>query len=256
MFNVPAFVFIAFVYSFSISALAAPKTVAIAADSWCPYNCDQTSRDPGFMVAIARDILSAAGYKVTYTNLPWTEAMNEVLSGRLDAIIGASVGEARNFKLAGEPLGENKTCFYTRMEDPFLFKPGATLTGRRLGVASGYLYGDDIDHYIKENRDDYNLVQIVTGDKPLLQNIRKLKERRIDTLIENRLVMEFSIRKYRVDGFRLAGCEDPTSLHIAFSPKRDDAGRLAEVINSGIREFRKNGRLAAILASYGVPDWK
>ena len=115
MFNVPALVFIAVVYSFSISALAAPKTVVIAADSWCPYNCDQTSRDPGFMVAIARDILSAAGYKVTYTNLPWTEAMNEVLSGRLDAIIGASVGEARNFKLAGEPLGENKTCFYTRM---------------------------------------------------------------------------------------------------------------------------------------------
>lgn len=236
--------------------IAGPKSVVIAADAWCPYNCDDTSREPGFMVDFAREILSAAGYQVTYKNKPWSEALAAVQSGRLDAIIGASAGEARELVLAGEPLGENKTCFYTRVEDPYRYLPGVALTGRRLGVASGYLYGDLVDQYVHEHRSNYNLVQIVTGDKPLLQNIRKLKERRIDTLIENLLVMEFSMRKYRVDGIRLAGCDAPTSLHIAFSPKRDDAGKLADMMNQGIRNLRQTGKMAEILARYGLKDWK
>ena len=67
--------------------------------------------------------------------------------------------------------------------------------------------------------------------------------------------MDFSMAKYRVEGLRLAGCERPTSLYIAFSPKREDHGRLAEAMNVGVRTMRKNGRLATILARYGLTDW-
>lgn len=241
---------------FTSPVLASGKTVIIEADSWCPYNCAQTSREPGFMVDVAREILGSTGYKVIYRNQPWTIAVGNVAAGRADAIIGASASEAKEFVLAGEPLGQNTTCLYTRVDDPFVYKAGTPLVGRRIGGASGYLYGDMIDKYIAENRSKYDLVQIVTGDKPLLQNIRKLKDLRIDTLIENQLVMEFSTKKYRLDGVRLAGCDEPSSLHIAFSPKREDAGRLADIMNQGIRDLRRNGRMAAILAKYGVKDWK
>ncbi len=234
---------------------AVNKTVVIAADAWCPYNCDEKSQEPGFMIDLAREILGAVGYKVTYHNQPWTDALSDVAAGKIDAVVGAGASEAKNLTLAGVPLGENQTCFYTRQDDLFQYQVGMSLSSRRVGVISGYVYEKSIDKYLLENRADYNLVQIATGDKPLLQNIRKLKARRIDTLIENMVVMDFSMAKYQVEGLRLAGCERPTSLYIAFSPKREDHGRLAEAMNVGVRTMRKNGRLATILARYGLTDW-
>jgi polar amino acid transport system substrate-binding protein len=241
---------------FSAPAFAERKTVIIAADAWCPYNCDEKSGKPGFMIDIAREIFGDNGYSVIYQNQSWTTALSNVTSGKIDAIVGAAAVEARDLRLAGEPLGENQTCFYTRTDDLFQYKAGMSLKSRRVGVISGYLYGTAIDQYLAKSRADYNLVQIVTGEKPLLQNIRKLKARRIDTLVENKIVMDFSMGHYRVDGLRRAGCEAPSSLYIAFSPKREDAGHLAEMINIGIRSMRKNGKMASILGSYGLTDWK
>jgi len=235
---------------------AGNKTITVAADAWCPYNCDERSREPGFMIDIARDILSASGYVINYKNQSWASAMTDVASGKVDAVVGAGESEARALVLAAEPLGENKTCYYTRTDDLYQFKVGGSLASRRVGVISGYLYGDPLDAYIAANRANYNLVQLVTGDKPLLQNIRKLKDRRIDTLVENMVVMDFSQRKYKVDGIRLAGCEGPVPLYIAFSPKREDAGHLAELMNEGIRSLRKKGRINEIMVRYGLKDWK
>ncbi|MEI6397916.1 MAG: transporter substrate-binding domain-containing protein [Pseudomonadota bacterium] len=237
-------------------SFAGNKTITVAADTWCPYNCDEQSREPGFMIDITREILAASGYTVNYKNQSWASAMTDVASGKIDAVVGAGESEARALVLAAEPLGENNTCYYTRSDDLFKFKVGVPLSTRRVGVISGYLYGDPLDQYISANRANYNLVQLVTGDKPLLQNIRKLKARRIDTLVENMVVMDFSTRKYKVDGIRLAGCEGPVPLYIAFSPKREDAGHLAELMNQGIRDMRKKGRINEIMARYGLKDWK
>lgn len=234
---------------------AANKTVLISADAWCPYNCDDSSQEPGFMIDLAREILGQSGYTVVYRNQAWKTAMADVASGKIDAVVGAGAIEAKDLTLAGVPLGENQTCFYTRMDDLFQYKPGMSLVSRRVGVISGYLYEDSLDQYLLKNRADYNIVQVATGDKPLLQNIRKLKARRIDTLVENMVVMDFSIAKYRVDGIRLAGCEVPRPLFIAFSPKREDSHRLADAMNEGMRVLRKNGRLSTILARYGLTDW-
>ena len=237
-------------------SFAGNKTITVAADAWCPYNCDERSREPGFMIDITKEILGAAGYTVNYKNQSWASAMTDVASGKVDAVVGAGEAEARRLVLAAEPLGENKTCYYTRSDDLFNFKVGRPLSKRRIGVISGYLYGDPLDQYVAANRANYNLVQIVTGDKPLLQNIRKLKARRIDTLVENMLVMEFSKSKYNVEDIRLAGCEGPLPLYIAFSPRREDAGHLAELMNEGIRNLRKKGRINEIMVRYGLRDWK
>jgi len=237
-------------------SLPSAKKILVVADPWCPYNCDQSSHDLGFMVDVAREVLSAHGYEVSYLNMPWLDAMRASRSGQADAVIGAGPSEAKDMVLAGEPLGQNKTCLYTRSDDPYQYRPGQSLKGRRLGVASGYLYGDGLDQYIDANRAEYNLVQFAGGTKPLLENYRKLVDRRIDTVVENFLVMEFSVRKYRLTGVKLAGCDEASTLHIAFSPKRADSGHLAELINQGVRDLRRSGRLKEILARYNTTDWK
>lgn len=253
----------AFFFACAISDVSTAKPLSLSArrlvvvaDTWCPYNCNPSSDDAGFMVDIAREILAHEGYETAYRTMPWTDALTATMSGQADAIIGAAPNEVKSMILAGEPLGQNMSCLYTRLDDPYRYKRGISLEGRRLGAAIGYLYGGVIDQYIDANRSEYSLVQLSGGNKPLLDNYRKLSDRRVDTLVENYLVMEFSMKKYRFTGIRLAGCDEPTSLHIAFSPTRPDAFKLAEMINEGIRHMRSSGRLKEILSRYNTGDWK
>jgi polar amino acid transport system substrate-binding protein len=97
---------------------------------------------------------------------------------------------------------------------------------------------------------------MVTGEQPLLINIRKLESRRVDTVIENMQVMDYSLRKYRISGIRLAGCDAPTPIYMAISPKRDDAGKVASMLAIGIRKMRQSGKMRELLARYGLSDWK
>ena len=241
---------------FSPVTLAAPIPLVIAADAWCPYNCEATSHDRGFMIDAASEILGKYGYEVIYRNSPWTNAIRDVANGHVDAVVGAGSAEAKDLVTAFEPLGINKTCFFTASERNFRYTGVTSLNAVRLGVIAGYLYGELIDRYIEEHRIHYNRVQLVTGDKPLLQNVKKLQAGRIDALAENEMVMSFSTRKFNINGLRNAGCEKETALYIAFSPKRSDAKRLAELMNGGMPELRRSGKFKAILKRYGVNDWK
>ena len=232
------------------------KNLVIVADEWCPFNCAMESLDQGFMIDMAREILAAESYNVVYRTQAWTNALDNAAKGKVDAIVGASRDEAAGLIIVEEPLGENKNCFYTAVDDPFVYRGEMNLATRRLAVAAGYLYGQPLDEYIDKHRSNYNLLQLATGDHPLLQNIRKLKARRVDTVIENSHVMDYSLRKYRISDVRLAGCDAATPLFMAISPSRDDAGKLASVLAKGIRRMRQVGKMRELLARYGLSDWK
>jgi polar amino acid transport system substrate-binding protein len=246
----------AFFCAVTPNASAESRKIVIVADDWCPFNCGDSSRFQGFMIDAMREAFAKSNYQVEYKNLPWADAINSVANGKNDAIVGASLDEAKDLVAAIEPIGENKTCFYTRGDDPFRYNSYQDLLKRRLGVIHGYLYGTALDSYIVRNRHDSNVVQIVSGDKPLLKNIQRLSGRRVDTIVENMAVMNYSTQKFLITGIRLAGCDEPSTLHIAFSPKRPDSQKLADIASQEIKALRKSGRLQDILARYGLKDWK
>jgi polar amino acid transport system substrate-binding protein len=208
------------------------------------------------MIDAMREAFAKSNYQIEYRNMPWADAIAAVSQGTFDAVVGASLDEAKDLVAAIEPIGENKTCFYTRADDPFHYRGYEDLLRRRLGVTYGYLYGTVLDNYIARNRHDSNVVQLVGGDKPLLKNIQRLTGRRVDTIVENMAVMNYSTQKFLIKGIRLAGCDEPSTLHIAFSPKRPDSRKLADIASQEIKALRKSGRLQDILARYGLKDWK
>jgi hypothetical protein len=56
---------------------------------------------------------------------------------------------------------------------------------------------------------------------------------------------------------RDAGIVPPTSkVFIALTPKYANAADLAKTLSNSIVQLRKSGKLAKILESYGVKDWK
>lgn len=242
--------------SFVLSASAFGKVLTIAADTWCPYNCDASSRERGFMIDVVSEVLSKHGYSVSYRNESWTKALQEVQDGAVDAVVGAGSTESEKLVVAKEPLGVNKTCFYTLAGSGWKYTGVGSLSDVRLGVIAGYLYGGETDLYVDKTRTNYEKLQLVTGDKPLLQNVKKLQAGRIDALVENEMVMTFSSHKFALLGLRNAGCDKEMPLYIAFSPKHAESKRLAEYVNQGIPELRRSGKLKAILARYGVKDWK
>jgi polar amino acid transport system substrate-binding protein len=234
---------------------AAPKTLHVAADAWCPYNCEATSRDRGFMIDMLAEILADKDYQVSYKNVAWTQAMDSVKSGTLDVIVGAGASEAKDLIVPKTPFGVNKTCLFASYTSPLKYTGVASLKTMRVGVIGGYLYGEAIDQYIESQRIHFDRVQIVTGDKPLVQNVKKLQAGRIDVLFENAMVMDFSSRKFGFAGLKNIGCERESPLFVAFSPKLPEAQQIVSYLDQVIPQFRLSGRLEKILNRYGVKDW-
>ena len=232
------------------------RTLVLAADVWCPYNCEATSKDRGFMVDIVAEALTSKGYKIDYRNMSWTTAMDDALAGRIDGVIGAGASEAKDLVTTKEPLGINKTCFYAKSDSRLVFKGLENLPQMSLGVIAGYLYGSGIDKYIDENKINFKKVQLVTGDKPLLQNVKKVQAGRVDALVENEMVMNFSFLKFNIEGLKSIGCDKETPIYVAFSPKATDSKVIAETIDKKMVEFRRSGALTKILRRYGAKDWK
>jgi polar amino acid transport system substrate-binding protein len=49
---------------------------------------------------------------------------------------------------------------------------------------------------------------------------------------------------------------DPNPLYIAFSPSDPRSPAYAALLSEGVVRLRASGRLAAILARYGLADWE
>jgi polar amino acid transport system substrate-binding protein len=54
----------------------------------------------------------------------------------------------------------------------------------------------------------------------------------------------------------LAGCISPVKLYVAFSPHNPNSKVYAEILSKKMIDLRKSGKLAKILAPYGLKDWK
>ena len=57
------------------AAGAAIRRVILAADPWCPHNCLAGAPQEGYMVDIAREIFTAAGYEFDYQNFGWARSL-------------------------------------------------------------------------------------------------------------------------------------------------------------------------------------
>ena len=104
------------------------------------------------------------------------------------------------------------------------------------------------------------VIQAVTGDDALLRNLEKLRNKRLDAVVEDQAVLAYTINEKNWQShYKDAGCErsvTPSGLHIAFSPKHPKAREYAKLLQDEVTAMRADGRLKALLAKYGVPDWQ
>ncbi len=232
------------------------EELVIVADPWLPFNGGIDDPHPGYLIEIAKAVFEPAGTKVVYKNVNWARAVEDARQGKVDAIAGAFVSDAPDFVFPKEPLGIVENHFYVKKESPWRYQGISSLEKISLGVINGYSYGS-LDDYVSKNKNNFERIQMVSGENALEQNIKKLMAGRIDAVVEVKSVFQYLI-KNRPEAAALvdAGGLPRIEVFIAFSPSHPQSKKRAEFLSQGVQSLRKNGRLKTILESYDLKDWK
>lgn len=224
-------------------------TITLVADPWCPYNCQPDSAFPGILIEVAQRAFERSGHAITYKTMPWTRAIKSVRVGRYDGIVGTGPEETPDFVFTDREILSVDHTFFVRRDDTWRYRDLASLARRKLGVVSGYSYGDLHHRYVQPHAEDADRVLIVTGSEPLERLLEFLVVRRIDTLIEDRTAFRYNLRgREALALVKPAGVFAKETIYIAFSPANERAPEYARILS---RYIAGNGaEIDAIIGRY------
>ncbi|SLM28003.1 ABC transporter, periplasmic domain [Desulfamplus magnetovallimortis] len=250
--------FVTLVVMIILSTAANAEKISLVADEWPPFNGVPNSENEGFIVDVARSVFENNGIEVSYETLAWKRAVEMVREGYNNGLIGASKTDAPDFVFPSEELARNCISFYVRKDTSWRFTDRSDIERVALGVIAGYDYRRWLLDYIQDNQDNFDKVQVITGQNPLQRNIMKLIDGRIDAIVDNEAVIVNVAGKMGVSNqITLAGYGTEVSyIYIAFSPKLPESKNYADILSKGIDILRASGGFKKILTKYGLTDWK
>lgn len=235
-----------------ISVCVSAEKVVIAADRWCPYNCEPGSLLPGYMVEITRKAFAQENIEVEYRVLPWSRALLYANEGRIAGVIGAVESEVKGLSITDNHLGYTRSVFFTYAESPWQFSTIEALAfeGKKIGVIKDYDYSDEFTEFARlYGRQLY----VVVGEDPLPDLVRLLGLKKLDAIIEDEFVFYYMLQKlgHAREAFKSAGATGPTQpLYVAFKNPEH-----ARILDLGILRLRESGEFDAILRKYNLADW-
>jgi polar amino acid transport system substrate-binding protein len=246
-----------FLFSLSTFNSLHAEVITMRTDLWCPYACDPKSVRPGFMVEIAREVFQKHHHTINYDVMNWPRAVADVKSGKYDALVGCSKTDVKGFVIPKIPTGIMESYYWTLKADPWFYKGMDSLKSKKIGVINDYTYGEAVDSLIQKKNPAF--VE-VSGQDPLIRLIHMTEFKRIDGFVENPLVLYYNLENIKKDKtiFKISSpdmASDP-DLFIAFSPLNPKSKEYARILDEGMVEMRRSGKLKLILAKYGVLDWK
>jgi polar amino acid transport system substrate-binding protein len=242
------------------AAPTTPRVVTICSDPWMPYAGESgAGADEGYVVALARAALQRGGYQVRYVVAPWSRCIADVQAGRWDAIACVDAREVPDAVYPEEPVGETRPSFFVRRDSKWRYQGLASLEEIRLGAIQGYAYADEVDGWIKAHAGDDRHLFLASGTEPLRRLFEMLEAGRLDAIIESPLVAAWTAHRLgRPSGpLREVGVVGPlVPIYLAFSRRTPDGAALARAFDAGLRALRAEGKVAPLLARYGVPAWQ
>lgn len=229
------------------------QSVVIAADPWCPHNCEAGSDHEGYMIDIAREAFGLAGIDVEYVNMSWARALQQARDGYIDAVVGALPGDAPDFVFPEAAIGYSKIALYTHPDNNWQYSGIDSLGQFTLLAINGYAYSPELDSYIEKYQEDPERIWVLSGPAPLSRAIELLHQKRSDVFPEDRYVMQWELKKDgSAESLRMATVIHESPLYVAFSPVGTDSLELAALLSEGAKALQSTGRVAEILARYGL----
>lgn len=229
--------------------------ITLAADIWCPYNCDPQSDKPGYVVEVATRIFNRAGYRVDYQVMPWARTLQSVDRGTLTAAIGTTPYELPTGLFPAQEIGRFSGHLVIPRTAAWRYHGDESLAGKRIGVVNGYDYGS-FNRFIERNRGSDRL-QVLSGDDAINRGLAMVVRQRLDAYVEDRNVASYTIEQLRLGEQLVVGDSvgTPIKLYIAFSAKLPQSRRYLQILDEGVAAMRASGELVQILDRYGIKDW-
>lgn len=230
-------------FTFALSFFCYPwaclaRDVVFAFEVYPPYEYREGGRLVGTDVNIIREVCRRLDLRSVFRELPWSRALAEAKSGKVDAIFSlVKTAEREQFLFFPEEyLSFEQFIFLARRGDAISLAGPPDFQGKRIGVCTGYSYDPVFDADGSFEREES------LNDE---QQLRKLAGGRMDLAIMNRQVFHYTARKlgmtelFKVMPYEL---ESKHYMYVAFSKAHGESGRsLAEQFNRTLKAMKSEG---------------
>ena len=231
-------------------AAQADDTVQITNGEWPPY-LSENLPGHGKVTQIVTEAFSIAGVSAEYTFFSsWARALVEAEKGSRwsGSIVWAKTDEREEKFLFSDPILVLEDNFFYLKGKQFDWDTVEDLKEERIGLTRSYYYGELIS--AAEQRGQLNISYANTD----INNFLKLLNYRVDlvgvatdvgyALIKKNLTPEqVALVTHHPKPFRT------NSYHLLISRRVENADKLIEIFNAGLKTLRENGRYREILES-------
>ena len=232
------------------------KTLVIAGDDWCPYNCRQGAKDEGFLVELARKAFYIYGIDVEYRVMSWSQALEEVSMGNIDAIFGVSNPNISKLVSTKLPIEYSISRAYTKEGSSWIYDGIGSLRGKKLGIILDYEVDESINQYIGSNYAKYpSLFAIEEGVDAVAKSINNLNNKQIEVFIEDERVVKYYTKNMNLtENIKNAGRVSKVKLpiYIAFSSKTNDVKKYISRLEEGIASLKATGEYNDLRRKYDM----
>lgn len=228
-------------------ALAEPLKIVSAA--WPPYIYEDAGQLKGVDYDVTNQVLKQLGYTASWQLLPWRRALHDTASGRADAILDISPTPQRQeqYVFPSEPLSSSESVLFYHQSQPRPFATLQDLSGLRIGVTAGYVYGSP-DFM---NADYFSREPAPSNEASLLMLMRG----RVDMVLMNQRAGLFTLREL---GLQEQIKHHPLTvssaqLFLAFHPS-PELRLLAERFSTALSSYKGSSEYLQILQRYGLSE--
>lgn len=227
------------------------KKVTVVNDPWPPYAIGNPGETPtgGMIVDLVNEIFKRLHIEVEFTLYPWERVLKLAKEGNRDCIAFAGKNAEREQWLAyTDPLYVDRQLLYYRAdrEKPFAWQTPEDFKGLKLGLTTGFNYGDELPKAIEALKLD---VDYVKNDE---QGFEKLLRGGFEVFICAEPAAEAIFKKTPRYQGKFKTVPKPYSEHISYMafPKQVPAATLVPAVNRVLAELKADGTYAKLLNKY------
>jgi len=232
------------------------RSLVLAGDYWCPYNCLPDSKLPGYLIELIRRALYIYRIDIEYRMMSWSEAINLAEKGKIDGIVGISNVKGRNLITTKLPLEYSLTDAFTRNDTEWVYDGLHSLRGRRVGIILDYVIDEAINNYVGINYPiNPGAFSVQEGKNAVIESIADLIDGESDVYLEDSRVVKRYITENGLDPYiRNAGHVGKTRLpvYIAFSKKLPHVKKYVKYFTEGLASLKATGEYDDLRTKYNM----
>jgi len=229
------------------------QELKVAAIDWCPQICPDSAQQPGYIVEILTKVFADSDIRLTIDHFPWSRAINNVKSGKYQALLAPAKKEAPELYYPKIPIGIQTMCFYTLDNSDWIYTGFDSLKGKHIGLAEDTSI-EELNPYIKRHPEQFQLQPY--HERYIVQNVRKLAKHRMDAFLFTQNTTHYVLGlNPSLPRIREAGCVSEAPVYFALTAQptyRKHNVQIQHIFERRMLQLLANGEINDILSKYNV----